>query len=124
MRPPKHKTESIKTPCTHSNTRRPRNNRISSDPTRCPSTTELTFRMCIQQALQSLFGLAGAAIIVDVLDWNEKTNVGFIRVNQSELVTVWNALMLHQFRISDMPCIVEVLGSSASLLSLADDSRR
>ena len=44
--------------------------------------TEVTFRMSIQQALQSSFGLAGASIVIDVLDWNDKTNIGFIKVSQ------------------------------------------
>lgn len=47
-----------------------------------PSTTELSFRMSIQQALQSMFGLAGAAAIVDVLDWSEADNTGIIKVRQ------------------------------------------
>ncbi|KAG2217272.1 hypothetical protein INT45_009312 [Circinella minor] len=88
-----------------------------------PSMTEVTFRMSIQQALQSSFGLAGASIVIDVLDWNDKTNVGFIKVSQKELVTVWTALTLHQFRVSGHPCSIEILGVSASLISLADDSR-
>lgn len=44
--------------------------------------TELTFRMTIQQALQATFGLAGAAIVIDVLDWNEAERVGYIKVPQ------------------------------------------
>ncbi|KAI9493217.1 hypothetical protein BDB00DRAFT_379827 [Zychaea mexicana] len=88
-----------------------------------PNVTEVTFRMSIQQALQSSFGLAGASIVIDVLDWDDKTNIGFIKVSQKELVTVWTALTLHQFRVSGHACSIEVLGASASLISLADDSR-
>ncbi|KAI8144627.1 hypothetical protein BJV82DRAFT_607973 [Fennellomyces sp. T-0311] len=88
-----------------------------------PNVTEVTFRMSIQQALQSLFGLAGVSNVIDVLDWDEKTNTGFIKVAQKELATVWTALTLHQFRVSGHACSIEVLGASASLISLADDSR-
>ena len=47
----------------------------------------------------------------------------FIIENDRELVTVWTALALHQFRVSGHPCSIEILGVSASLISLADDSR-
>lgn len=47
-----------------------------------PNITEVTFRMSIQQALQSTFGFSGASIVVDVLSWNESNNTGYIRVAQ------------------------------------------
>ncbi|KAG0175647.1 hypothetical protein DFQ28_006589 [Apophysomyces sp. BC1034] len=79
--------------------------------------------MSIQQALQAIFGLAGVSVAVDVLDWDESSHVGIIKVPQSDLVTVWNALSMHQFLIASQPCAFDVLDSSAHLISLADHSR-
>ncbi|CDS07304.1 hypothetical protein LRAMOSA01253 [Lichtheimia ramosa] len=92
-------------------------------PTDRPNMSELTFRMSIQQALQSTFGLAGASIVVDVLHWDEHTSTGYIKILQSELVTVWNALILHHFQMNNKSYAIQVLGSSANLISLMDDSR-
>lgn len=47
-----------------------------------PNITEVTFRMSIQQALQSTFGISGMSIVVDVLSWDESSNTGYIRVAQ------------------------------------------
>ncbi|KAL1931055.1 hypothetical protein VTP01DRAFT_10192 [Rhizomucor pusillus] len=48
-----------------------------------PNITEVTFRMSIQQALQSTFGISGMSIVVDVLSWDQSSNTGYIRVAQS-----------------------------------------
>ncbi|KAF7721882.1 hypothetical protein EC973_003978 [Apophysomyces ossiformis] len=87
------------------------------------SITDISFRMSIQQALQANFGLVGASIAVDVLDWDEANHIGIIKVPQSELVTVWSALSMHQFLIAGQPCAFDILDSSAHLISLADHSR-
>lgn len=47
-----------------------------------PNITEVTFRMSIQQALQSTFGISGMSIVVDVLSWDQSSNTGYIRVAQ------------------------------------------
>ncbi|KAL0074355.1 hypothetical protein F4703DRAFT_1893179 [Phycomyces blakesleeanus] len=85
--------------------------------------TELSLRMTIHQALQASFGIVGTASIVTVLDWDETSLEGIIKIEQSELVTVWSALANHQFLMSGQPCAFDILGSSASLISLANDSR-
>ncbi|ORY97834.1 hypothetical protein BCR43DRAFT_490445 [Syncephalastrum racemosum] len=87
------------------------------------STTELSFRMSIQQALQNMFGLASAAAIVDVLDWSEDDNTGIVKVRQSDLLSVWNALILYQPSTEGQRCAFDILATSASLISLAADSR-
>ncbi|KAL0076232.1 hypothetical protein J3Q64DRAFT_1703582 [Phycomyces blakesleeanus] len=120
--------------------------------------TELSLRMTIHQALQASFGIVGTASIVTVLDWDETSLEGIIKIEQRqkethklhhsnmslffnndnwtiihyllpivyclfELVTVWSALANHQFLMSGQPCAFDILGSSASLISLANDSR-
>ncbi|KAI9010389.1 hypothetical protein CLU79DRAFT_773563 [Phycomyces nitens] len=85
--------------------------------------TELSLRMTIHQALQANFGTVGTSAIVTVLDWDENAHMGIIKIEQSELVTVWSALTNHQFLLSGQPCAFDVLGSSANLISLANDSR-
>ncbi|OBZ87563.1 hypothetical protein A0J61_04390 [Choanephora cucurbitarum] len=82
--------------------------------------TELSFRMSIQQALQSTFGQIGASCYINILDWNKFTNEGIIKVKQSELTTVWSALLNHQMTIANKLCVLDVLSSSAYLISLAD----
>ncbi|KAI8975778.1 hypothetical protein BDF20DRAFT_914637 [Mycotypha africana] len=81
--------------------------------------TELSFRMSIQQALQSVFGASGTSCYINVLDWNPYKNQGIIKVKQSELVTVWSAMLNHQFSISSKVCTFDILASSAHLISLA-----
>lgn len=44
--------------------------------------TEVSFRMSIQQALQSIFGQVGASCYINVLDWNPYHNQGIIKVKQ------------------------------------------
>lgn len=44
--------------------------------------TEVSFRMSIQQALQSIFGQVGASCYINVLDWNQYHNEGIIKVKQ------------------------------------------
>ncbi|KAI9486171.1 MAG: hypothetical protein EXX96DRAFT_614000 [Benjaminiella poitrasii] len=80
--------------------------------------TELSFRMTIQQALQAIFGQSGASCYINVLDWNRFQNEGIIKVKQSELTTVWSAMLHHQFLIANKPCTFDILSSSAHLISL------
>ncbi|CAO3637217.1 unnamed protein product [Mucor fragilis] len=81
--------------------------------------TEVSFRMSIQQALQSIFGQVGASCYINVLDWNPYHNEGVIKVKQSELTTVWSSMLSHQFLIANKACALDVIASSAHLISLA-----
>ncbi|KAG2238038.1 hypothetical protein BDF21DRAFT_395846 [Thamnidium elegans] len=92
--------------------------RIWSDEDLDVEVTELSFRMSIQQALESIFGRVGASCYINVLDWNQYHNEGIIKVKQSELTTVWSAMITHQFSISNKACILDILSSSAHLISL------
>jgi RNase P/RNase MRP subunit POP5 len=44
--------------------------------------TELSFRMSIQQALETIFGRVGAACYINVLGWSQYHNEGIIKVKQ------------------------------------------
>ncbi|KAI8886549.1 hypothetical protein K501DRAFT_309511 [Backusella circina FSU 941] len=79
--------------------------------------------MSIQQALEQVFGKVGTSCYINILDWNEYTKKGVIKVKQSELTTVWSAMANHQFLVSNKVCILDILDSSAHLISLAHDSR-
>ncbi|KAI8097676.1 uncharacterized protein BX664DRAFT_326978 [Halteromyces radiatus] len=85
--------------------------------------TEVAFRMSLQQAIQSTLGWAGTGSKIDVLDWNEETHIGIVKVPQSELVMIWGAIAVHQFAMAEQACALDILDTSASLISLADNSR-
>ncbi|CEP10611.1 hypothetical protein [Parasitella parasitica] len=93
--------------------------KIWSDEELDVNITEVSFRMSIQQALQSIFGQVGASCYVNVLDWNQYRNEGIIKVKQSELTTVWSSMLNHQFLIANKACALDVVSSSAHLISLA-----
>ncbi|KAI9304787.1 hypothetical protein BJ944DRAFT_266282 [Cunninghamella echinulata] len=97
--------------------------KIWSDKSLDITITELAFRMSIQQAVTSNLGAVGSGIKVDVLDWNETTHTGIIKVSQSELIIFWGSLVIYQFSMSGQPCAFDILDNSASLISLADNSR-
>ncbi|KAI8090177.1 uncharacterized protein B0P05DRAFT_529642 [Gilbertella persicaria] len=92
--------------------------KIWSDEDLDVQVTELSFRMSIQQALQTIFGQVGASCYINVLDWNKFTNQGIIKIKQSELTTVWSALLNHQFLIANKLCTLDIIDSSAHLISL------
>lgn len=98
--------------------------------------------MSIEQALTTVFGRIGAASYINVLDWNQYEYVGIIKVKQwystpslksqstlnlifcsislSDLTTVWSALISHQFSVTNKACTLDVISSSANLISLAN----
>lgn len=44
--------------------------------------TELAFRMSLQQAIGTSLGIAGTGFKMDVLDWNDDTHIGIVKVPQ------------------------------------------
>ncbi|KAI9248186.1 hypothetical protein BY458DRAFT_526627 [Sporodiniella umbellata] len=82
--------------------------------------TELSFRMSIHQALEHVFGQMGTSCYVNVLGWNPYDNQGMIKIKQSELTTVWSALASYHFTISEKTCAMDIVSSSAQLISLAE----
>ncbi|CAO3667571.1 unnamed protein product [Rhizopus stolonifer] len=82
--------------------------------------TELSFRMSIHQALEHVFGQMGTSCYVNVLGWNQYHNQGMIKVKQSELTTIWSALVSYHFTIEEKTCAMEVISSSAHLISLTE----
>ncbi|PHZ17370.1 uncharacterized protein RHIMIDRAFT_288281 [Rhizopus microsporus ATCC 52813] len=94
--------------------------KIWSDETLDTEITELSFRMSIQQALEFVFGQVGASCYVNVLGWNQYHNEGVIKIKQSELTTVWSALVSYQFEMGAKLCAMDVVSSSAQLISLAE----
>ncbi|KAI8330723.1 hypothetical protein BC941DRAFT_475360 [Chlamydoabsidia padenii] len=85
--------------------------------------TELAFRMSLQQAIRASLGIAGTGSQLDVLDWNETTHVGIVKVPQKELIMIWGALATHHFSMAGHTCALDIIDNSASLISLADHSR-
>ncbi|CAO3670050.1 unnamed protein product [Rhizopus microsporus] len=112
--------------------------KIWSDETLDTEITELSFRMSIQQALEFTFGQIGASCYVNVLGWNQYHNEGVIKSskgrfffkkkdnlclyinNLSELTTVWSALVSYQFEMGTKLCAMDIVSSSAQLISLAE----
>eukprot|EP00124_Ichthyophonus_hoferi_P001992 Ihof_evm14s121 gene=Ihof_evmTU14s121 len=65
-------------------------------------------RQMITQALLSLFGQAGAGIIVDVLKTDNDTGVCLLRAPAGDLVKVWSSLtVLAEF--NKLACRVDIL---------------
>ncbi|KAI8976136.1 hypothetical protein BDB01DRAFT_804629 [Pilobolus umbonatus] len=93
---------------------------LSAEP--IPAMTETAFRMSIQQALQEIYGHMGASCYINILDWNQYTQEGIVKIKQSELTTVWSALLNHLFSVSDIRCTFDIISSSAYLTSLATDN--
>ncbi|KAI7886847.1 uncharacterized protein EV154DRAFT_520990 [Mucor mucedo] len=94
--------------------------KIWSDEDLDVQVTELSFRMSIQQALETIFGRVGASCYINILDWSQYHNEGIIKVKQSELTTVWSAMLTHQFTIANKLCTLDIISSSAHLISLAN----
>ncbi|CAO3652484.1 unnamed protein product [Mucor hiemalis] len=82
--------------------------------------TELSFRISIEQALTTVFGRIGASSYINILDWNQYEYIGIIKVKQCDLTTVWSALISHQFSVTNKACTLDVISSSANLISLAN----
>ncbi|CAO3593085.1 unnamed protein product [Absidia cylindrospora] len=87
------------------------------------NVTEVAFRMSLQQAMQNTLGLAGTGLKINVLNWNPTTYTGIVKVPQKELVVIWGSLVTHQFAMADQVCALDIVDNSASLISLADNSR-
>ncbi|KAI9345942.1 hypothetical protein BD770DRAFT_396605 [Pilaira anomala] len=94
--------------------------KIWSDENLDVEVTEVSFRMSIQQALETIFGRIGVSCYINVLDWNQYHNEGIIKVKQSELTTVWSAFATHQFSIDSKACVLDIVSSSAHLISLVN----
>ncbi|CAO3614823.1 unnamed protein product [Cunninghamella blakesleeana] len=67
--------------------------------------------------------ISGSGIKVDILNWNETTHIGIIKVPQSELIIFWGSLVTYQFSMSGEPCAFDILDNSACVISLANNSR-
>ncbi|SAL98617.1 hypothetical protein [Absidia glauca] len=85
--------------------------------------TELAFRMSLQQAIGTTLGISGTGLKMDVLDWNDDTHTGIVKVPQRELIMIWGAFTTHHFSMAGQTCALDILDNSASLISLADHSR-
>ncbi|ORX48805.1 hypothetical protein DM01DRAFT_1338464 [Hesseltinella vesiculosa] len=83
------------------------------------SINDVVFRMSIHQAMMDTLGVVGAGIKLEVIDWDEKEHTGIIKAPQSELISVWGALVTHEFSLASQPCVFDILSSSSQLLSLA-----
>jgi len=75
------------------------------------------------QALESLHGKIGTAIIVDVIKFDPVLMEVIVRVKERGLVKLWSALTLLSC-YQDRKCAVKVIQVSPHLLSLAVDSRQ
>eukprot|EP00123_Amoebidium_parasiticum_P000981 comp11943_c0_seq1/m.6615 comp11943_c0_seq1/g.6615 ORF comp11943_c0_seq1/g.6615 comp11943_c0_seq1/m.6615 type:complete len:119 (-) comp11943_c0_seq1:272-628(-) len=85
--------------------------------------SEVLVRNMSVQALLTLFGQAGAAIIVDVLRVDEDTGECILRAPAEDIVRVWSSLtVLAEY--NKVPCRIDVLQASAYLMGLAYSSRR
>ncbi|KAK9709567.1 Ribonuclease P protein subunit p14 [Basidiobolus ranarum] len=82
---------------------------------------ELLLRSLIVQSLNTLHGLVGSAMQVDVLSF--KDLVGILRVANDDLPALWSALTLYQGTHNGVDIQIRVLSVSAYLLGLASDSR-
>lgn len=82
----------------------------------------LRFKLLLTQALQTLFGEVGAAMQVDLLDFDEPKQEAVLRLPSESRTRLWSALTLVT-EFEKRPCRVRVLAVAGSLSSLALDSR-
>jgi len=83
----------------------------------------VTFTSLMAQALGSLHGKIGSAIIVDVIKFDPVSMEVIVRVKERGLVKLWSALTLLSY-YRDRKCAIKVIQVSPHLLSLAVDSRQ
>ncbi|RKP06201.1 hypothetical protein THASP1DRAFT_31977 [Thamnocephalis sphaerospora] len=89
-----------------------------------PTISLVQFRVLLAQQCQELYGLAGSGIQVDVLGYDEEQGTGLLRVATSDFNAVWSAMSLATpCKVENRQCIIRVLGTSASLMALASNSR-
>tara|TARA_B110001452_G_scaffold235185_1_gene213854 strand:+ start:1200 stop:1577 length:378 start_codon:yes stop_codon:yes gene_type:complete len=84
--------------------------------------TPVRFRAVLLQAMRTLFGEVGAAMQVDVLEFDEPRQHAVLRVPADGVTRLWSALTLVT-EFDKKPCRVRVLTVAGSLSSLALDSR-
>jgi len=83
----------------------------------------VAFTSLMAQALGSLHGKIGSAIIVDVIKFDPVSMEVIVRVKERGLVKLWSALTLLSY-YRDRKCAIKVIQVSPHLLSLAVDSRQ
>ena len=84
--------------------------------------TPARFRAVLLQAMRTLFGEVGAAMQVDVLEFDQPKQQAVLRLPADGVTRLWSALTLVT-EFDKQPCRVRVLTVASSLSSLALDSR-
>ncbi|XP_069499872.1 ribonuclease P protein subunit p14 [Ambystoma mexicanum] len=80
------------------------------------------FKQLIILALRELHGEVGAALLLDVLKFDEQTLTAIIRICSNGLVKLWSALTLLGIYKNKI-CAFRVIQTSPFLLALAGNSR-
>ncbi|XP_029456929.1 ribonuclease P protein subunit p14 [Rhinatrema bivittatum] len=80
------------------------------------------FKQLILSALRDLHGEVGAALLFDVLTFDEKSLSAILRISNRGLVKLWSALTLLG-SYQNHKCAFRVLQISPFLLALAGNSR-
>ncbi|XP_078517621.1 ribonuclease P protein subunit p14 isoform X1 [Lissotriton helveticus] len=80
------------------------------------------FKQVIILALKELHGEIGAALLLDVLTFDEQTLTAIIRICSRGLVKLWSALTLLG-NYQNQSCAFRVIQTSPFLLALAGNSR-
>ncbi|XP_060551733.1 ribonuclease P protein subunit p14-like [Ruditapes philippinarum] len=82
----------------------------------------LDFKQIVIEAVTSLFGLAGAATLIDILRYDEHERTAIIRIYHKCLTKIWSSLSFYG-KYRGRACAFRVLQVSAHLMAMACNSR-
>lgn len=87
-----------------------------------PEVSAINFKQIIIEAVTTLFGVAGASTLIDILRYNETDRTAVIRIYHNFLTKLWSSLSFYG-NYRGKACAFRVLQVSAHLMALANNSR-
>ncbi|XP_057813804.1 uncharacterized protein LOC131027731 isoform X1 [Cryptomeria japonica] len=78
-------------------------------------TTEDTFMQVLEEALTTLYGLIGGALLIDLIEFKALTGVATLRCRKGDVQRIWAAATFVT-KFNNVPCRLKVLEASPSLV--------
>ncbi|XP_045166218.2 ribonuclease P protein subunit p14-like [Mercenaria mercenaria] len=87
-----------------------------------PEISAIDFKQIILEAVTSLFGLAGASTLIDILRYDQADRTAVVRIYHRFLTKLWSSLSFYG-NYRGRACAFRVLQVSAHLMAMACNSR-
>ncbi|KAH9296064.1 hypothetical protein KI387_039652 [Taxus chinensis] len=78
-------------------------------------STKDTFLQVLEEALTSLYGLVGGALLIDLIDFKALTGIATLRCRKGDVQRIWAAATFVT-KFNNVPCRLKVLEASPSLV--------